>query len=209
MDGQQYLNQISQSNRPAAGGGGKLANILHSKFFIVGAIGVGLLIVILIIGAMLGGGEDKSPKSLSYALYLHLDNDAAVIKDYQSSLKSSKLRSSSASLESVFSGTKSQLEEYMKAKYNFKAKDISKGMTQEATLAKDALANSLFEAKINGILDRTYAHKMAYEISLVMAEEATLANSAKDATLQELLETSYGSLTNLYDEFENFSETKN
>ena len=210
MDGQQYLNQISESNRPVGKtGGGGLAGILHSKFFIVGAIGIGLLVVILIVGAILGGGESKSPKSLSYNLLLHLDNDVAVIDEYQSLLKSSKLRSSSASLKGVVSETSKQLRSYLEQKYKFKDKDISKSVVEAATLEKDGLANELFEAKINGVLDRIFAHKMVYEISMSTAEEATLAKEAPDEALRGLLNTSYESLMNLYNEFSDFSETNN
>lgn len=211
MDGQQYLNQISEANRPKAKAGGKkggVSGILSSKFFLIGAIGLGLLIVIVIIGAVLGSNKGGA-KSLSYDLKLHLDNTAEVVKEYQPDVKSSALRSSSASLYGVLTNTSRDLTSYLEGKYNFKDKDISKNVVEEAEEAKDGLANELFEAKINGILDRIFAHKMAYEISLLTAEEAQLIKASSDEALTELLNTSYESLSNLYDKFNDFSETKN
>ena len=82
-------------------------------------------------------------------------------------------------------------------------------MEEEAELVRDELNNELFEAKINGILDRIFAHKMAYEISLFLAEEDQLASNAGDETLTGLLVTSSESLENLYNKFNEFSETKN
>ena len=210
MDGQQYLNQISKASKPVKKVGGKkgISNILSSKFFIIGAVAIGLLIIIIIIGAILGGNKDNT-KTLSYDLKLHLDNTSEVIQEYQQNVKSSILRSNSASLSGVLANTSRDLTDYLVNKYKFKDKDISKKIVEEATLAKDELTNELFEAKINGILDRIYAHKMAYEISLLTAEEAKLIKASQDDALTELLTTSQESLSNLYDKFNDFSETKN
>jgi hypothetical protein len=93
-------------------------------------------------------------------------------------------------------------------KYDYKEKDANKNLVEEATLSKDGLEADLFEAKINGNLDRIYAHKMAYEISLFMNEETKLINTTKNSDYKEILTKSYNSLDNLYDSFSNFSETK-
>ena len=87
-------------------------------------------------------------------------------------------------------------------------KDINKNLEEDANLAKDALDSELFEAKINGLLDRIYAHKMAYEVSALMSEESEISSATNDASLKSLLTTSYDSLKNLYDRFNGFSETK-
>ena len=180
---------------------------MSSKFFLVGTIGVVLLVVIMIIGMLLGGGKGGE-KNLSFALKLHLDNTSAVIQKYQPNVKSSDLRSSSASLYSVLSNTSRDLTNYITEKYDYKEKNVNKNLVEEATTAKDALENELFKAKINGIMDRIYAHKMAYEIAAFMMEESKLINSTGNATLKESLTTSYNSLKNLYDKFNDFSETK-
>ena len=211
MDGQQYLKQISESNRPVPKGGDKksgIAGIVSSKFFMIGAIGLGLLIVIIIIGSVLSGNK-AGVKNLSYDLKLHLGNTEEVIKDYQQYVKSSILRSNSASLQGVITNTNRKLTEYLVGKYDFKDKDIDKKTVEQATLVKDELANELFEAKINGILDRIYAHKMAYEISLFTAEEEQLKKASADEVLDDLLDESIEGLNNLYSKFNEFSETKN
>ena len=79
-------------------------------------------------------------------------------------------------------------------------------MAEEETTAKDGLEAELFEAKINGILDRIYTHKMAYEISLITNREAQIMKSINNETLNEILTTSYDSLETLYDKFNDFSE---
>ena len=205
MDGQEYLNQISATNRPEKSS--KFSKILTSKYFLIGAIAVVALILIMVVGAALSSGKSNE-KEDGYALLLHLNNTGELVNTYQSDVKSSELRASSASLGGVLSETSKQLDEYLTAKYNVKEKDIKKDIVDEANLQKDGLNSELFEAKINGILDRVFAHKMAYEIALISTEESKLIKTTKNDNLRDLLTTSYDSLDNLYNKFNDFSETK-
>ncbi|MBQ2672991.1 hypothetical protein IJH26_01570 [Candidatus Saccharibacteria bacterium] len=204
MDGQEYLNQISATSQPI---GSTKQGWWRSKFFMWGMGALGVLIVIIIIGSILGsakGGE----KNLSYALLLHLNNTAGLIQEYQPEVKSSALRSSSASLYGVLTNTSKNLNDFLVQKYDYKEKEVDTKIVEAATLEKDGLEADLFEAKINGTLDRIYAHKMAYEISLFMSEEAKLIDSTGDSNLKALLSESHSSLENLYENFNSFSEAK-
>lgn len=205
MQGQEYLNQISASNRPEQKS--KLGGILSSKFFLIGAGLVAALIVIIVIGMALSGNKGGEEDNC-YKLYLHLESTAEVIGEYQDSVKSSTLRASGASLRGVLENTKKDLESYLTEKYDFTPKKISEDLTLEMTTEKDELMSELFEAKINGNLDRIFAHKMAKEIALIASEEAKISKSTKNDTLKGLLKTSYDSLDSLYNNFNDFSETK-
>lgn len=205
MDRQEYLNQISMKNQPTKKS--KLGGVFGSKFFWVGVIGVAVFVFIMVLGGVLGSARG-SDKDRLFALILHIDNTSEIIGEYQPNVKSSDLRSYSASLGGILSNTSKDLTEYATAKYNFKAKDVKQNIIEEETTAKDALKDEFFEAKINGVLDRIYAHKMAYEISLMANSEAQLLKSTNNDTLKEMLTTSYNSLDNLYDKFNDFSETK-
>lgn len=179
-----------------------------NRFVKVGVIGVVALIVIMIVGMVLGSGGVK-PKEQSFKLMLHLDNTLELVNKYQPNIKSSDLRSSSASLMGVLSNTSRELAAYVTEKYGYKnERDIDEDWVEQAKLEMDGLDSELFEAKINGLLDRIYAHKMAYEISAFRSEESSLYEKAGDDTLRGLLKTSYDSLGNLYDKFNDFSETK-
>lgn len=160
----------------------------------------------LILGAILGAGK-TGVKEQCFSLKLRLDNTLEIISTYQTDVKSSDLRSSSASLYSILSNTSRDLTNYVTEKYNYKEKSVPKNLVETATLEKDGLGAELFEAKINGILDRIYAHKMAYEISWITTNEATIFNATNDEALKSLLTTSYDSLNNLYEKFSDFSET--
>lgn len=207
MDGQEYLDRISAKNQPSPK---KFqGTILSSRFFWVGAIGIAAFILIAILGAVLKGSGGKS-KDKCFELLAHLGYASEIVSEYQPSVKSSDLRSSSASFYGVLSNTNVELTNYITEKYKTKdaTKDISKKISDQAKLEKDALDAELFEAKINGILDRVYANKMAYEISMLMSQEDDLYNITKDEPLKAVLDKSYDSLKNLYDKFDGFSEIK-
>lgn len=204
MDRQEYLNQISVANRPVKE---PKSGIFASKFFWVGIIGLVAFILIMILGAIISGTKGNEKERI-FSLILHLDNTSAVIEQYQSSVKSSDLRSYSASLKGILSNTSKELTTYAEEKYDFKVKNVDSKISEEETLSKDGLENELFEAKINGVLDRIYAHKMAYEISLITNRESQIFKSSGNENLKNILETSYNSLNNLYDEFNDFTETK-
>ena len=206
MNGQEYLNRISTKKRIETKKGQN--GIFSSKFFWIGLIGVIGLILIMILGAILGSAGDKE-KTKAFQFLAHLENTISVVQEYQPSIKSSDLRSSSASLYGVLTNINTDAMNYVTEKYNIKAtKDIDKNVAEQAKTERDALNDELYKAKINGTLDRIFAYKMASEISTFMSQENELHNITKDETLKETLSQSYNSLKNLYDKFNNFSEAR-
>lgn len=202
MDNQSYLNEISATVQPAKK---PKASFLKNKFVLVGIIGVVSFSLIAIIGLVLGNGK-TGVKEQVYTLELRLSNLIKTIDEYQPSVKSSDLRSNSASLKGILSNTNNGLEKYIADEY--KGKTAEKKLTESEESRAESLNNELFQAKINGILDRIYAHKMAYEISLLMTMEDKLYDASKNETLHSVLDSSYDSMKNLHDKFDQFSEAK-
>lgn len=203
MDGQNYLNKISQEARPV-----KTDKGLFKSPLFLGVIGaVILMILIMIIGSSFDGKESMSDRSIS--LKYHLDDTLEVTNRYQDLIKSSVLRSSSAALKSILANTSKDLTSYMINNYDFKedSKNVI-SLREKSALNKDALLDDLFNAKITGTLDRVYAHKLTYEIGLIMSEESGLYEETSDETLKSLLGTSYSSLETIYKDFDDFSESK-
>lgn len=206
MDSQDYLDQISRSARPVKPKMGGIGGILSSKWFKWGLLALVLLIVIVIFGSMLGSGTTLEERCTDFKL--HIDRTSQVISQYQPLVKSSGLRSLSGSLQSVLLNTSSQLNNYMVTTYGYDEGKVKEAVVLEADTARDELLNELFSAKINGLLDRTYAHKMTNEIYLIMSDETGIIKDSSDANLKSIMETSYNSLNNLYTQFNDFSETK-
>ena len=203
MESQEYLNQISAKVAPAKPKSG-ISGILGSKitWLIVGALA--LFILFAIIGAVLSATKGNL-KEDTIELQLQLDSLSEVISEYQPKVKSSQLRSNSASLSTVIANTSSKLASFLTEKYNYK-KGGNKNLAEQIKTEQDALLNELFEAKITGVLDRTYAHKMAFEITKLMNKESKVYNETSDDALKSILDESYNSLETLYDNFNNFSE---
>ena len=162
-------------------------------------------ILIAIVGAVLNSNK-TGVKDQAVSLKLSIDSTLSIISEYQSSVKSSNLRSSSTSLYSVLSNTNRDLTSFMTENYKYNAKEDDKKFADDVALEKDGLESALFEAKINGILDQVYANKMAYVIALISAKETSLYNATSDSGLQNLLATSYNSLENLYNQFNDFQK---
>lgn len=205
MDDQAYLNSISKQVRPEKRGAGSFLSSTLGKVAI-GCV-IGIVVIILFSSIFGGGGEGKADKGAS--LKYHIDNTVAVINQYQNYIKSSKLRSSSASLTSVLSNADRDLTNYLVEKLGYKdgAKEYNK-LRDEAKLHQDGLLANLFNAKISGTLDRIYAHELAYEIELIMSEEQSFYNTVKDESMRESIESTYKSLANLHPDFDDFSESK-
>ncbi len=178
-------------------------DLVKNKYVLVGMIGVVGIILMAIIGAVLGGGK-SGVKEQTIDLRVRLENTSSVISTYQPSVKSSELRSSSASLGGVISNTNKELSAYTESAYGIKS--LSKEQQQSDENRRLGLEQELFEAKINGILDRIYAHKMSYEISVIMSMEGKLYDATSNDSLRTILNTSYNSLKNLQEKFSNFSE---
>ena len=209
MDSQDYLDQISRSARPVQPNKGGISGILSSKYFKWGAIAFGIFVVTIIFGAILGsGGKEVTPKDKCMDIKLHSTATAEAINEYQPYLKSSTLRSLSASLQGILANTASQMGTYMVQAYGEKDAEPDQAAMEKANTAKDVLKNDLFEAKINGLLDRVFSHKMTLEIYSIMSDEGSLNSSTKDENLKSLLSNSFDSLNNLYTQFNDFSETK-
>ena len=200
MDGQDYLNQISAQARPEKKS--KL-NFMNSPIFKVSIGGIIALILIVIIGSILTSSSGGI-KSRSISLKYHIDNTLNIISTYQPDIKSSDLRSSSASLYSVLSNTSRELTDYLIGNFNYAdGSETYQTDFENASMNSAILESDLFNAKINGILDKVYASKMAYEISSIMSEENTIYDSTDDAYFQSILSASYQSLETLYPNFNN------
>lgn len=204
MDNQEYLNQISA--KPAkAKKGFDIGNIFGSKVVIFIAIAFVAFIAMAIIGALLSSNRGSALADTT-DLSLHLESTGKVISEYQPQVKSSGLRSNSASLASIITATRGQLDAYLAEKTNDKNKNKTSNAQERIQAEQDALSKELFEARINGYLDRVYAHKMAYEIERFMNEETKIYNETSDDDLKEILNESYNSLENIYSSFNEFPE---
>lgn len=183
MNNLEYLNQISQENRPTS------AKKSASMSLII-KIAVGGLVAFLFImclGMALSAGK-TSPTDLTKQLYVRTANLNTALTTYNKSLKSSQLRAIGTSLNGVLTSATASLTGYL-ASEGDKEADLNppeKLLTVE-TETIEALDTALNNAKLNGILDRVYANQIQLQVSLLVTFISQLEQRTKDAELLEII----------------------
>lgn len=183
MNNLEYLNQISQENRPTS------AKKSASMSLII-KIAVGGLVAFLFImclGMALSAGK-TSPTDLTKQLYVRTANLNTALTTYNKSLKSSQLRAIGTSLNGVLTSATASLTRYL-ASEGDKEADLNppeKLLTVE-TETIEALDTALNNAKLNGILDRVYANQIQLQVSLLVTFISQLEQRTKDTELLEII----------------------
>ncbi len=203
MDSEAYLNRIAASNRKIKNSGGIFSSIWIKLLIAVTAV----VLIIIIFSSVMQPTEGVKDKLIS--LKLHTANLSKTIATYQPRVKSSVLRSSTASLNSILVNTTSNLTNYIADKYKAKDdKSTPASIKKKEEKLTTALEEDLFNARINGFLDRTFASKMAYEITVITTREKEILKLTKNDELKEILDSSLNSLDTLYNSFNNYSDAR-
>lgn len=204
MDNFEYLNQISQANRPVKR---KLSTASPKTGLIVklSVAGVVLFFLLMAIGSMLGNLNHKT-SDLTKQLYNRTTSLNTVLNTYGHSLKSSQLRAISVSLSAILTNASNQLSGYITA--NNKDKNAlvldSKTAAAEAKLIEE-LDASLNNAKLNGVLDRYYDNQIGLQVSLLLAQTSQLLARTKDSNLTIILTNLHTSLETIHQSIESYS----
>lgn len=204
MDNFEYLNQISQSNRPVkrkiSTKGPKTGLIIK-----LSAAGVLLFFLLMALGSMLGNLNNKS-NDLTKQLYTRTTNLNTVLNTYNRDLKSSQLRAIGVSLSAILTNASNQLSGYL----TINSKDKNALILDEKTAASETqlvedLNASLNNAKLNGVLDRYYDNQIGLQVSLLMAQTSQLLARTKDTNLVAILTNLHTSLETIHQSIENYT----
>lgn len=201
MNDLEYLNQISVKPAPAKP---TLFDKKTKLTLIISAIALFFAIIII---AVAGSSQSSEPTAISELSRLQQRSSALeqALTTYTPSVKSSALRSSAASLSTILAELKSTTSAHFTAT-GATLEDYPLTATDSSQIA--AMNTSLEKARLNGILDRTFAHELDYQIRyLIIIEDSTLAKSS-DTSLNTFLKSSKSSLEHLRDTFASFSESK-
>lgn len=211
MDNLEYLQQISKSNRPVAPAK-PVRKFQQFSLIIKIAIG-GLIgfIAILILGLALGNMGAKSSE-LAKQIYVRANNLNSSITTYNRSLKSSRLRSISTSLSGTLLNTTNQLSNYLGSledKSSTALVPSDAAIVTQETENLDSLNLALNNAKLNGILDRTYEHQISLQVSLLLTLESQLLGRSPEEPLRSIIQQSYASLSTIQTSFEEYQDPSN
>ena len=205
MNDLDYLNQISQGvSKPAAQSGG----FLDKKMKIVLGVLGGVIVFFIIVMAALGSSSTQEKTDLTEIGRLNWRSNELikVINTYNGALNHSSLRSSGASLSTLLTEISATTQKYLQDSATEDEAATTATPTSSDTQIIQNLNTSLTKAKLNGLLDRTYANEMYYQIRWLIALEESVTKKSNDEVLKKYLGSSTESLTRLQDAFYKFSE---
>lgn len=188
-----YLNEISGPQKNTGG---------PSSIVMIIAMVVGLLALVGFAVFMF----TRQPSAQQDALQLHqrLTTLQEVADDQQKHLKSSDLRTTNSSYLLFLANA---LQEYNEPLGNIGVdpEKVSKSQAAKESAYKTELEDKLEDARLNAVLDRTYARDMAYELSVVRSMMNTLYGKTRSNSTKEFLQASDGNLTPIAKDFSEFS----
>ena len=169
------------------------------------ALLAGLVIVailVMVCTSMLESMRQK-PILLSEQLVARLTNSVAVIDEYSGDLYASSARTLAASLRDSLVGTSTELTTYLSENYGYKLDTAKKSETWLAeTTYTETLTADFENARLNGILDRTFAREAVLLIAEVLSIESEIMARTESEQLTTILQNSTASLENLSNGFE-------
>ena len=202
MNDLEYLNSISPNTAQGKPAGSFPPKPVKIAFFaLLGLIVVSVLALLLI---TLFTPAEVNPSADLASVYLRASSLEETVSTYNSKVKSPSLRAAGTTLNTILTDLKSRSSETLTKTYGVKLKSLAPSASEKSSF--DATSKKLETARLNGILDRTYASEISYQIShLLLAEETALPNISDKSTI-EYLSSSYTSLANLLETFSSFSE---
>ena len=185
-----YLNQIApQPQRQRA----------KDKFFFF-IIGGGLLVAVIVFLFTISSGG--GPKEDMQTLAARLATLQTVASDTQKNLKSSDLRSTNSNLTIFLANANRDIAEPLQAN-NIDVKKLDASIV--AKESGDTLTQTFEDARLNAVLDRTYAREMTYQLQTVSVLIRDIYESTSSKTFKEYLEKIDADLQPLIKQFSNFS----
>jgi hypothetical protein len=188
-----YLNQIAPQ-QPKQGMNSKL-------FFII--IGAGVLLAI-IVGILLLSSGGGGPKEKMQTLAARLETLQKIASDSQKNIKSGSLRATNSSLTILLTNANRDITEPLK-KNGVDVKSIDKTVQTKEDGTK--LKETLEDARLNAIFDRTYTREMTYQLETLAVLMGNIYDGTNSKSLKDFLLKTDGDLQPIKKTFSEFSES--
>ena len=203
MNSLEYLNQISTPVKSPVAKPSLLSG-LNKKVILI-ALGIIAALIIAIIAVSYFSSRSTEIPELAplNSLYLRIDNLSKTIDSYNDKIKSPALRSSGRSLAVILSNDKTELSSLLASDYGEKVSALK----LDSALSKEIAdyQASLEKARLNGLLDRTYASELAYQVSILLIYETSASEKTSNSKVKTFLSSSSESLETLKSDLEKFS----
>lgn len=189
-----YLDQISAPTK---------RTVAPNPFVLVIIIGVGLLAIIGFAIMMFGGSGNSQTEKVTQ-IYLRTQTLQKIADTEQRQLRDNDLRSTNAAFSLYLSNLLRDMKDPMD-KLKIVTEKIPKTLTAKETALTTEVNAKFEEARLNVVLDRTYAREMAYQISILRSMMASLYKATGNQSLKTILGTSDPSLAQTAKSLSDFS----
>lgn len=194
-------DNLSTTSKPKK----SLASLLTPRNIIIFAAILFVLVAVIITGSLLNNVNRKE-QDLTVQLSLRCDNLTTTLKKYNRHLKSPALRSLGSSFSGNLQDLKRQLSTIIANDFKVDPKKINEKLLAEENSLNNDLNQNLESARLNNILDRSFAHNFALQIVLIQSIESEIMARTHKAPLQEATTKSHASLEVLHQKLSTFSE---
>lgn len=186
-----YLNEIAPQPKKVG---------IKDKFFLL-IVGGGLILVI-IIGLMLLSSSAAGPTQKMQTLAARMTTLQAIATKAQPTIKSGDLRSTNSNLTLFLTNANRDIV----APLMTNGVDVTK-IDQKITLAENGatLSQTLENARLNAVYDRTYANEMDFQLETVVALLKEIYSSTGSKTLKTFLDNTNTNLQPIMKQLSNFS----
>ena len=191
-----YLNQIAPKQPKMAG----LFN-LKSPLLIIAGIMVILGLIFIIISGFLKSNNGLTPDLTR--LGLSLQNTKLVTTKYTASLESTNIMALNSNLEIVIDNANYGITKQLKAN-NITLSKADKSLISEESIA--SLEARLDDAKLNAVLDRTYAREMAYRLDTTITIMREIYKQTNNSDLKDFLNTTYNNIKPIETQLSNYND---
>jgi hypothetical protein len=201
MDNQAYLDQIAVKGKVKSG------PILTPFLIKIIAAGIITLITMIIVGSVINASSAKVTQSYErvYVTINTISNEESPFRVYLEKVKDSNLRSYITTLLSSLRTTGITLEG-IAPNVGINANAITPAVRAEDDANFYDLDDSLRDAFYTGTLDRTYAAKAYYEISLLLSYEEAARSKTPNQEFANLLDQSISDLKTIQEQFKAYNE---
>lgn len=207
MENTDYLNQIAAKPTPTSPVSG-ITNIVSPKLIKLVAGAIIAFILMLVIGNILGSANSKTT-ALNESFYLRVQNLSAAnspLTAYARDLHSSDLRALTNTLKTSLLVTAQNLNLIL-SDLNIDPANIDEQVTLDENANIADLSLPLQSARLNGLLDRTFANSINLQVTLLISKGYEILDKNSTPAVQATLTKALADLDILSQRFTDLANT--
>ncbi len=188
-----YLDQISTPLKPQ-----KTAN--HKLILIIMVL-LGLLVLVGVAALLLSSRPSTLDKASE--LSARMESLVEISKDQHSYLRDNDLRSDNTAYTIFLTNAIADLEAPLEAAGI--EKDVTASIEAAESAHSSELTSEFDDARLNVVLDRTYAREMTYQIEVLQTMMRQVYDGTDNEELRTFLDNAYRNLTPIAESFDEFA----